>query len=377
MSRRGENIRKRKDGRWEARYIKGRKNDGKIIYGSIYAKTYKEVKQKLHIYLENNTVTINHSKQIKFNEVVKQWLNYKKSFIKDSTYNKYLNTYEKYIKDYMLSYYINQLTNNHIQNFILDLSKKTNYRTNKQLSLSTMRVVVYIIKSVFSFASKQRFITPIKIDVDIPKIEKKQIHVLQKQEQLILENYCMNQINLYTLSILFCLYTGVRIGELCALKWNHIDFNNHLIIINQTVQRIQNKRENNISKTYLSITKPKTVNSLRRIPITSNLYTILKEYYNQNCKKNDSYIFNNQSNIPIDPRRIQKHFKTILLKLNLTSITFHGLRHTFATRCIELGMDVKTLSEILGHSNVATTMSIYVHSTDNQKKEQMELLSKI
>ena len=377
MSRRGENIRKRKDGRWEARYIKGRKNDGKIIYGSIYAKTYKEVKQKLHIYLENNTVTINHSKQIKFNEVVKQWLNYKKSFIKDSTYNKYLNTYEKYIKDYMLSCYINQLTNNHIQNFILDLSKKTNYRTNKQLSLSTMRVVVYIIKSVFSFASKQGFITPIKIDVDIPKIEKKQIHVLQKQEQLILENYCMNQINLYTLSILFCLYTGVRIGELCALKWNHIDFNNHLIIINQTVQRIQNKRENNISKTYLSITKPKTVNSLRRIPITSNLYTILKEYYNQNCKKNDSYIFNNQSNIPIDPRRIQKHFKTILLKLNLTSITFHGLRHTFATRCIELGMDIKTLSEILGHSNVATTMSIYVHSTDNQKKEQMELLSKI
>ena len=273
--------------------------------------------------------------------------------------------------------YINQLTNNHIQNFILDLSKKTNYRTNKQLSLSTMRVVVYIIKSVFSFASKQGFITPIKIDVDIPKLEKKQIHVLQKQEQLILENYCMNQINLYTLSILFCLYTGVRIGELCALKWNHIDFNNHLIIINQTVQRIQNKRENNISKTYLSITKPKTVNSLRRIPITSNLYTILKEYYNQNCKKNDSYIFNNQSNIPIDPRRIQKHFKTILLKLNLTSITFHGLRHTFATRCIELGMDIKTLSEILGHSNVATTMSIYVHSTDNQKKEQMELLSKI
>lgn len=377
MPRRGENIRKRKDGRWEARYIKERKNNGKIIYGSIYTKTYKEVKQKLHIYLENNTVTINHSKQIKFNEVVKQWLNYKKSFIKDSTYNKYLNTYEKYIKDYMLSYYINQLTNNHIQNFILDLSKKTNYRTNKQLSLSTMRVVVYIIKSVFSFASKQGFITPIKIDVDIPKLEKKQIHVLQKQEQLILENYCMNQINLYTLSILFCLYTGVRIGELCALKWNHIDFNNHLIIINQTVQRIQNKRENNISKTYLSITKPKTVNSLRRIPITSNLYTILKEYYNQNCKKNDSYIFNNQSNIPIDPRRIQKHFKTILLKLNLTSITFHGLRHTFATRCIELGMDIKTLSEILGHSNVATTMSIYVHSTDNQKKEQMELLSKI
>ena len=377
MSRRGENIRKRKDGRWEARYIKGRKNDGKIIYGSIYAKTYKEVKQKLHIYLENNTVTINHSKQIKFNEVVKQWLNYKKSFIKDSTYNKYLNKYKKYIKDYMLSYYINQLTNNHIQNFILDLSKKTNYRTNKQLSLSTMRVVVYIIKSVFSFASKQGLITPIKIDFNIQKKKKKQIHVLQKQEQLILENYCINQINLYTLSILFCLYTGVRIGELCALKWNHIDFNNHLIIINQTVQRIQNKRENNISKTYLSITKPKTVNSLRRIPITSNLYTILKEYYNQNCEKNDSYIFNNQSNIPIDPRRIQKHFKTILLKLNLTSITFHGLRHTFATRCIELGMDIKTLSEILGHSNVATTMSIYVHSTDNQKKEQMELLSKI
>ena len=187
----------------------------------------------------------------------------------------------------------------------------------------------------------------------------------------------MNQLNIYTLSILFCLYTGVRIGELCALKWNHIDFNNRLIIIDQTVQRIQNKHENNISKTYLSVTRPKTVNSLRKIPITTNLYTILTEYYNQNYIKKDTYIFNNQFNTPIDPRRIQKHFKMILSKLNLTSITFHGLRHTFATRCIELGMDIKTLSEILGHSNVATTMSIYVHSTDSQKREQMELLSKM
>ena len=377
MSRRGENIRKRKDGRWEARYIKGRKNNGKIIYGSIYAQTYKEVKEKLHICLENNITTIKQTQQLKFNEIVKQWLNYKKSFIKDSTYNKYLNTYEKYIKDYMFSYYINQLTSNHIQTFILELSKKTNYRTNKQLSLSTVRVVVYIIKSVFSFASKQGLITPVHIDIDIPRLEKKQVHVLQKQEQIILEKYCMNQLNIYTLSILFCLYTGVRIGELCALKWNHIDFNNRLIIIDQTVQRIQNKHENNISKTYLSVTRPKTVNSLRKIPITTNLYTILTEYYNQNYIKKDTYIFNNQFNTPIDPRRIQKHFKMILSKLNLTSITFHGLRHTFATRCIELGMDIKTLSEILGHSNVATTMSIYVHSTDSQKREQMELLSKM
>lgn len=376
MPRRGENIRKRKDGRWEARYIKGRKEDGKAIYGYVYAKTYKEVKDKLH----NTLIDQNKKKDIKkitFNEVADQWFDYKKNFIKQSTYNKYLNTYINYIKEKLGFYCMEQINEKLIQNYIFDLSKNRNYRTDEPLSISTLKIVIYIIRSTINFAYKQKYIKLIQLEIKLPPYEKKPIKILPKKEQKILENYLITKQDCYSLCILICLYTGMRIGELCALKWNDVDFNNHIIIVHQTIQRIQNKEKKNISKTQLLITKPKTKNSIRRIPITSSLYKIMQNYYIQNHEQPSYFVFRNKKNGPMDPRKIQEYFKLTINRLNLTTITFHSLRHTFATRCIELGMDIKTLSEILGHSNVSTTMSIYVHSTESHKKKQMELLSNL
>lgn len=375
MSKRGENIHKRKDGRWEARYIKGRKENGKAIYGYVYARTYRDVKTKLrNTLIENDKKTS--TKELTFNEVLEQWLSYKQNFVKQSTYNKYINTYVNYIKQALGLYHIDQIDERLIQNYVLTLSKQKNYRTNELLSISTLRIVVYIIKSTTNFAYKQNYIKPIQLEIELPSYEKKPIQILSKEEQKILETYLMVKHDCFSLSILICLYTGIRIGELCALRWSDIDFNNRIILIHNTVQRIQNK-ENDISKTKLQITKPKTKNSIRRIPITSYLYDILNKYFVQNHEKSNYYIFRNKENGPIDPRKIQKHFKSIIKKLHLTSITFHSLRHTFATLCIEVGMDIKTLSEILGHSNVSTTMSIYVHSTESHKRKQIELLSKL
>lgn len=375
MPKRGENIHKRKDGRWEARYIKDRKENGKAIYGYVYAKTYRDVKNKLHNVLTekdkiSNTIVLN------FNEVVEQWLSYKQNFIKQSTYNKYINTYVNYIQKPLELYYINQINEKLIQNYVLTLSKKKNYRTNESLSISTLRIVVYVIKSTMNFAYKQNYIKSIQLDIELPSYEKKPIQILSKEEQKILENYLIIKRDCFSLSILICLYTGLRIGEVCALRWSDVDFNNRIILVHNTVQRIQTK-EKNTSKTELLITKPKTRNSIRRIPITSFLYGILKKYFIQTQEQSNYYIFRNKENGPIDPRIIQKYFKTTIKRLELTNITFHALRHTFATLCIDVGMDIKTLSEILGHSNVSTTMSIYVHSTESHKRKQIELLSKL
>lgn len=376
MPRRGENIHKRKDGRWEARYIKGRQKNGKAIYGYLYAKTYRDVKQKLKDQLlkqESQSIR----QRFYFNNIVEEWLEYKQHFIKESTYNKYFNSYINYIQKHFSHYYLDQVKNELVQKYILTLSKQKNYRTEENLSVSTLRIVTYIIRSTLNYASKQNYIPFYPLDIELPTSQKKTIQILSKEEQHLLEESIKIKNDCYSLAIIIVLYTGVRIGELCALKWEDIDFRTKVIHIYKNIQRVQNKQQNLSFKTYLSITEPKTKSGVRNIPITTSLYTILKNYYTYYNEKQNDYIFRDQANNPIDPRKIQSHFTNIIKQLNITSITFHALRHTFATRCIELGMDIKTLSEILGHSHVSTTMSIYVHSTDIHKREQMELLSKL
>ncbi len=201
---------------------------------------------------------------------------------------------------------------------------------------------------------------------------------MTKEEQNILEFHAKLKLDTISLAVLICLYTGLRVGEVCALRWEDIDLNNKYIVVNKTVQRIQQIQvPYRATKTILTVTPPKTDKAIRKIPISSVLYSILSKYYEQNYRGDKHYVLTNCNGDMIDPCSIQYKFKELIKKLKLTSITFHGLRHTFATRCIELGMDIKTLSEILGHSNVSTTMNIYVHSTEQQKKNQMELLSQL
>lgn len=380
MPRRGENIHKRKDGRWEARYIKARIND-KTIYKSIYASSYREVKTKLKEQIKYDICLsdkIEQPKKIKFDEVFNQWIKYKQNFIKESTYNKYLNLYENYIRSMLKEIYIDELSNNMIQEKIVVLMNLKNKQTKQKLSSSTIRSVVYLIKSTILFAQKKEYIKQFYLQIDMPTNEAKNIKVLSRSEQGILETYTKNKLDMVSLAVLICLYTGLRIGELCALKWENIDFLNKCIIVNKTVQRVQKKGKSYpLAKTALVVTSPKTKNAQRKIPIPSVLYSILKTYYGKEKIMNEHYVFVNKSGDMIDPRTVQYHFKRIIELTNIQTITFHALRHTFATRCIELGMDIKTLSEILGHSNVSTTMNIYVHSTEIQKFKQMELLSQL
>lgn len=379
VPRRGENIHKRKDGRWEARYIKDRKN-GKAVYHSVYAKTYSEVKAKLKncIAKEKDSKIEKTSKKMTFDDVFQEWLKYKQNFIKQSSYNKYFNLYTNYINDVFKNTCLDDVSNSMFQEAVISMINLKNKRTKKKLSSSTIKSIVYVIKSTVLFAQKQGYIKAFCLQIEIPSNEAKNIQVLSRNEQNILEFHTRLKLDTISLAILVCLYSGLRIGEICALRWEDIDLNNKYIVVNKTVQRIQQIQvPYRATKTILTVTPPKTNNAIRKIPISSVLYSILSKYYEQNYRSSKHYVLVNKNNDMIDPRSIQYQFKELIKKIKITQITFHGLRHTFATRCIELGTDIKTLSEILGHSNVSTTMNIYVHSTEQQKKNQMELLAKL
>ena len=379
VPRRGENIHKRKDGRWEARYIKDRKN-GKAVYASVYAKSYTEVKAKLKdcIAKEKDSKIEKSPIRMTFDDAFTKWLEYKQHFIKQSSYNKYFNLYGSYISDVLKDTYLDEISNSTFQEAVISIMNLKNKRTKQKLSTSTVRGIVYVIKSVILFAQKQGYIKAFCLQIDIPNNQTKNIQALTKEEQNILEFHAKLKLDTISLAVLICLYTGLRVGEVCALRWEDIDLNNKYIVVNKTVQRIQQIQvPYRATKTILTVTPPKTDKAIRKIPISSVLYSILSKYYEQNYRGDKHYVLTNCNGDMIDPCSIQYKFKELIKKLKLTSITFHGLRHTFATRCIELGMDIKTLSEILGHSNVSTTMNIYVHSTEQQKKNQMELLSQL
>lgn len=378
VPRRGENIHKRKDGRWEARYIKDRKN-GKAVYHSVYAKTYSEVKAKLKASItkeKDNKKTI--PIKMTFDDVFQEWLKYKQNFIKQSSYNKYFNLYDNYISAVLKDAYLDDVSNSMLQSAVISMMNLKNKRTKQTLSTSTLKGIVYVIKSTILFAQKQGYLKAFCLQIDIPSKEVKNIQVLSRNEQNILEFHTRLKLDTISLAVLICLYTGLRIGEVCALRWEDIDLNNKYIVVNKTVQRIQQHHvPYRTTKTVLITTPPKTNKAIRKIPISSVLYPILNEYRKQNYHGGKHYVLVNKNDDMIDPCSIQYKFKELIKRLKITPITFHSLRHTFATRCIELGMDIKTLSEILGHSNVSTTMNIYVHSTELQKVKQMELLSQL
>lgn len=176
----------------------------------------------------------------------------------------------------------------------------------------------------------------------------------------------LSNLNLPNLCILLCLYTGLRVGEICGLKWENIDIKNGCLFVNRTVERISLGN----GKTMIVIEPPKTESSIRKVYIPLFVVALLKKYKD----KPDKYILSGKSK-PTEPRALQYRFKRILSKTKIREFSFHSLRHTYATLCIEKGMDIKTLSELLGHADVKITLNTYVHSSDSLKKKYVKRLA--
>ncbi len=357
MSRKGENIFLRKDGRWEARYIIGHDEYGKTRYGYTYGKTYLEAKRNKNSKIIELQELIENNK--KFGVVVDTFLKIKKLKVKESTYCRYTEIIKIYLLPVFSNCNIYDIDDEFIINFYSD--------NLEDLSPKTQKDVLILLNQILKYSGSN-------IRAVYPKVEKKPIVILNEKEIVKLEHYIFDNFNNITLSFIVALYCGLRIGEMCALKWSDIDLVNKYIKVSKTLTRIKNLDANDINKTKIVITSPKSNNSNRYIPIPnflSELFYKLKPEYS-----NDVY-FLSGTNLYIEPRLLRYKFKKIEKELEL-EYTFHMLRHTFATRCTELGFDPKTLSELLGHANVKTTMSLYVHPRNEYKvkcMERLELLS--
>lgn len=367
MSRRGENIYKRKDGRWEGRYKKPEREQGTAQYGYVYGKTYGEVKKKLLDQRSQELIAVESNVSIvsTFEVMAKEWLTVGKPRMKISTLNKYNNLLRLYILPNIGSMSIHEIT----QSNILECSNKL---LISGLSEKTVSDTISVIRSVLRYSAQRGF--SVNFDFQSVRIRQhpKELCVLSFAEQESLTRYLLRNNSEYNIGILVCLFTGLRVGEICALRWTDISLQNHTIHVQQTMQRVQNP-SNEARKTKIIITAPKSSCSIRTIPIPQILLDVIKEKYTDGS----GYFLTNNEQRFIEPRTMQNHFKAVLKQCNIRTVNYHVLRHTFATRCIEIGFDVKSLSEILGHASVTITMNRYVHPSMNLKQQNMQMLSNL
>lgn len=373
MPKRGESIWKRKDGRWEARYIKDRDEKGKAIYGSVYGKTYSEVKSKREIVVDNLKVqkrTPNYI-HMSFKHVISEFLNEHQFAVKDSTYVRYVEIADCHLYPDLGEKSISAFSQEDANQYIIYLltSGKCD---GTGLAPKSVKCIISVLKLVFKFAIKKEYIPNNVISFTVPKQPKNEIQVLSPSQREKLESFVTATNDTYMFGVYLCLYTGLRLGELCALQWKDVDFTNSSISINKTVLRVKNVLPNATTKTRLIISSPKTSSSKRKIPIPMILTMMLVKIRAEGVSDND-YVLTGQSKF-IEPRNYYERYQRYLNKCEIAGFDFHVLRHTFATRCIESGVDAKVLSEILGHSSVRITLDLYVHPSDDTKRNSLERL---
>lgn len=369
MSRTGENIYKRKDGRWEARYIYKYDAEGKAKYRSIYGKSRQEVKQKRLLIIHKSMlgVDINASTPILFNDLAKSWMNNTKLRVKESTFAQYYNQVNKHILPHLGRYQASKISAELVEQLIGYLVK-TKMDEGIGLSPKTAEDILIIIKNILKFGKCQNHLELQRVKI---KKEYKKPLTLTINEQLKLHQYLLNNSDDVKVGILLSLHIGIRIGELCALSWGDINLVEKTIHVSKTLQRIQISSIGNIeNKTRMLITSPKSKCSIRDIPIPNFLTEILCK-----LKKNENnYLLTGRFQY-MESRTLQNHYKKVLKESNIKDYKFHSLRHTFATNYIRAGFDVKSLSEMLGHSSVKITLERYVHISFDLKRENLEKLT--
>ncbi|MCM1218539.1 MAG: site-specific integrase [Lachnospiraceae bacterium] len=370
MPRKGENIYKRKDGRWEGRYIKEREKNEKIHYGYLYGKSYKEVKTKMAEIsaIQTKKEEMARKEQVTFDRLAEDWLQNKSLFFKESTRVRYQNLLKLYILPEFGKCAPEQLTYARICTFHTGLLLNGG-SCKKGLSSKTVSDILSLLYSIFRYAERKDIYIPAGNVTISVKQEKKQIRVLSPDEQKKLCDYLGKEQRLLNLGILLCLFTGLRIGEICALTWKDISAEEQCIYVHKTMQRLQTNEQDG-QKTYILISAPKSSCSIRKIPVPGEIFERLESVRSLP----EAYFLTGVSSKYVEPRTLQYQFKRILEKCGVEDANFHALRHTFATRCVEVGFDIKSLSEILGHANVNITLNRYVHPSMDLKRENMNKL---
>lgn len=315
------------------------------------------------------------SKHNNISGLAKIYLSARRPFLKESSYAHYAELAENYIDPYVGKRHFEDLDNIMAGKYITQL--KTCGKTSGKGGLSdkTIRDICSLLKSIYYFAAENGDCpSDIRFPrLTVPKPSKMKSQILTASHRKQLETFLTANMNPENLGIMICLYTGMRIGEICALKWADVDFDNCLINVNRTVLRIRNtEARGKQPKTIIVTGTPKTDSSHRTIPVPQAIGKILKT---EGKQMSADYYVATCSDKLMEPRRYYEKYKQILRKCGIaTEYTFHALRHTYATRCIESGIDPKVISELLGHSSVTITLNRYVHPTMEMKKRCVERL---
>ena len=354
MPRRSTNIYKRKDGRWEARYVVSIGIDGKKKYGSVYAKTYAEAKEKQSQRILSSHFSTPIGMSSSLEDIMWEWLGTTVNSVKYTTYQKYESMIRNHIAAEIGEIPLKLISSQAFDRYTFDLLNGPT-----KLSPKTVNDILAIISSAMAYTERE-------YGLHMPKIRRvkeirKEMRVLSIDEQRTLVEYLLQEMDLYKLGILIALYTGIRVGELCALHWE--DIKSDRIYVNKSFQRIKVG-----STTQLVQSSPKTSSSVRVIPLPTSICVYLDSF------RSTGPVLKTRNGSQVEPRLMQMKFHKYIQECSLEKANFHALRHTFATRCIEAGFDTKTLSEILGHADVKTTLNRYVHSSYELKQSSMDRL---
>lgn len=372
MARKGENIYKRKDGRWEGRYLK-RTPDGKSRYGYVYAATYRDAKARLQKAAALWEMNPPHSKDdsLCLAAVARRWEENVGQQIKESSFVKYHVIVENHLIPALGKVNVEDMTHELIEDFSLSMLR-CGGKNGAPLSPRTVSDILCVLRSILRFARRSGAVIPCdgsSVRIRRPPVD---IRVLTRHEQEILCAFLYNNISLRNAGILLSLFAGLRVGEICALRWEDIVLEERILHVRHTMHRIQNLEPEG-PRTRVIVTTPKTATSTRMIPLPEDLAQLIESLPGEHR----GFFLTGREDAYAEPRIMQYHFHRCMEKCGLAPANYHALRHTFATRCVELGFDVKCLSELLGHSTVTMTMDRYVHPTMDHKREHMQRLSEL
>ncbi len=377
MSKKGENIYRRKDGRWEARYIKGYSPEGRARYGYCYGRTYYEAKNKAgqaRAALLHHQPLPGRDRKKRFAVCCDEWLQLKRNSIRESTYVKYGTIIEKHIKPGLGGCFTDTLSELLVEQFGYDLLHK------EKLAPKTVRDILSLLRSILTYTERQ-FPSMQPVSVTYPRENRKEMRVLSPEEQRRFTEYLLQDMDSCRFGMLLALLTGLRVGEICALRWSDISLSHRTISVRQTMQRLKDTEnvENTESqesgenrKTKILISAPKSSTSVRVIPLNRELTELCRKWKPLNPK---AYVLTGEEKRYMEPRTLQYRMERYTKACGLEGVHFHTLRHSFATRCVEAGFEMKSLSEILGHSSPRITLERYVHSSLELKRENMDRLT--
>jgi len=305
-----------------------------------------------------------------YREWLSVWLeNYVRPSAKMRTFTRYKEIVEHHIAPRLGEMELYEITPYLLQLYVTELLKCGNLRSGRGLSPNSVNSIITVVQNTLKTAYSLGMISEYAGEkIKRPRINEKKVECFSASEQKKIEQYVLSEKNTRYFGILLCLYTGLRIGELLALEWSDIDMSRGELRVNKTCHYGKND-----SGVFGRITDtPKTQASVRNIPIPKQLMPHLRE---EKKKSRSIHVVSNGED-PVSVRSYQRSFSTMLEKLNIPHRGFHSLRHTFATRALECGMDVKTLSEVLGHKDPTVTLNRYAHSLTEHKKEMMNRLGK-